>query len=174
MNQSLQFFDYHLWANALVFKHIKELPSEVSHQDVQSVFPSLYDTLSHMYRTDFVWLKTMQGVSFDKTLKDVQQLNNENIDRSMEVLENDYLQINEKYKTFIQRLEDVNAQITINHPSYGSWTISYAELLQHVANHGTYHRGNITAILRQLGYKGTPTDYVYYLFELKRRESSTP
>ncbi|MFC0332820.1 DinB family protein [Paenibacillus sepulcri] len=29
-----------------------------------------------------------------------------------------------------------------------------------LVNHGTYHRGNITAILRQLGHPGTPTDYV--------------
>ncbi|MBM7586416.1 putative damage-inducible protein DinB [Bacillus pakistanensis] len=171
MNQTIQFFDYHLWANTLVFNHLKELPSEVTYKDVQSVFPSLYDTLSHMYRTDFVWLKTMKGESFDKTLEAVQQLNNENLGRSTEVLEKDYLQVSEEYKTFIQQLDDVNDRITINHPSYGSWSVSYAELLQHVANHGTYHRGNITAILRQLGYKGTPTDYVYYLFELKSRQS---
>ncbi|MEH7531611.1 DinB family protein, partial [Priestia megaterium] len=32
-------------------------------------------------------------------------------------------------------------------------------------NHGTYHRGNITAMLRQLGHPGVMTDYVLYLYE---------
>ncbi|OAS89436.1 MULTISPECIES: DinB family protein [Metabacillus] len=57
--------------------------------------------------------------------------------------------------------------ITIYHPSYGGFTTSCVELIQHVANHGTYHRGNLTAMLRQLGHQGKPTDYVSYLFEIK-------
>lgn len=41
---------------------------------------------------------------------------------------------------------------------------SAAELVPHVVNHGTYHRGNITAMLRQMGYASTSTDYGLYLF----------
>ncbi|MEY9869279.1 putative damage-inducible protein DinB [Peribacillus sp. B2I2] len=39
-----------------------------------------------------------------------------------------------------------------------------AELGPHVVNHGTYHRGNITAMLRQMGYASISTDYGLYLF----------
>ncbi|MEK3724277.1 DinB family protein [Paenibacillus sp. FSL H8-0034] len=42
--------------------------------------------------------------------------------------------------------------------------VPLVELVQHVVNHGTYHRGNITAMLRQLGHKGVPTDYIFYLY----------
>ncbi|WP_313897918.1 DinB family protein [Brevibacillus sp. FSL L8-0520] len=41
--------------------------------------------------------------------------------------------------------------------------------MQHVVNHGTYHRGNIAAMLRQQGYAGVPTDYVFYLYELSQQ-----
>jgi uncharacterized damage-inducible protein DinB len=45
---------------------------------------------------------------------------------------------------------------------------SVSELVPHVVNHGTYHRGNITAMLRQMGYASVSTDYGIYLY-LKTR-----
>jgi uncharacterized damage-inducible protein DinB len=163
-----QIFDYHLWANGLVLKHLKELPNEVYFQEVQSVFPTLYDTLFHMYQVDFVWLKVIKRDSFEKIIEDVNQLKVENSERSIEKLEENYLQLGVDYQDFINNLENLHEDISIHHPAYGTLTTSYFELVQHVANHGTYHRGNITAILRQLGYKGIPTDYVFYLFEKQK------
>lgn len=46
-----------------------------------------------------------------------------------------------------------------------------SELLPHVVNHGTYHRGNITAMVRQAGYASAPTDYGLYLF-MKKTEKA--
>lgn len=167
MDVSLQFFNYHLWANTLVFNHIKDLPTEIHHQEVLSVFPTLYDTLFHMYKIDYVWLRTLKGESFDQIITDVHQLKEKDPEKGIEKLEETYVQLGEMYKEFIKQLKDVHATITIYHPSYGGCTTSYVELIQHVANHGTYHRGNVTAMLRQLGHQGKPTDYVSYLFEIK-------
>jgi uncharacterized damage-inducible protein DinB len=163
-----QIIDYHLWANRLVFKHIKELPNGVCFHEVQSVFPSLYDTLFHMYQVDFVWLKVINGDSFEKIVEDINQLKAENLERSLEKLVGNHLQLGDKYLDFLSNLDNLHENITVHHPAFGTLKTSYFELLQHVANHGTYHRGNITAILRQLGYKGIPTDYVYYLFEMQK------
>lgn len=41
---------------------------------------------------------------------------------------------------------------------------SVSELMPHVVNHGTYHRGNITVMLRQIGYASITTDYGLYLY----------
>ena len=164
----MQIFDYHLWANKLVFTHLKELPGEVCFQEVQSVFPTLYDTIFHMYQVDYVWLRVLKGDSFDSIIQGVTQLQDEKLERSMEKLEQNYLQLSAEYRDFIEGHENLNWITTIHHPSYGTLKSSYFELLQHVANHGTYHRGNITAILRQLGYKGTQTDYVFYLYEIQK------
>ena len=57
----------------------------------------------------------------------------------------------------------------MQHPKLGTLESTYADIILHVVNHGTYHRGNVTAMLRQLGHPGVPTDYVYYLYE--KRES---
>jgi uncharacterized damage-inducible protein DinB len=162
------FFEYHLWANKLVYKHLKDLPEDVCFQEVQSVFPTLYDTLLHMYQSDFIYLKAIKGESFEKIVAAVNQLKEENPERSLEKLEKSHDQLGDKYREFINTLENLHANISVSHPSFGTLTTSYQELLQHVVNHGTYHRGNITAILRQLGYKGVPTDYIFYLYETQK------
>ncbi|MCM3024666.1 DinB family protein [Heyndrickxia ginsengihumi] len=43
------------------------------------------------------------------------------------------------------------------------FTQTLFELIQHIVNHGTYHRGNLAAMIRQLGYQGTSTDYITFL-----------
>jgi uncharacterized damage-inducible protein DinB len=40
--------------------------------------------------------------------------------------------------------------------------------MQHLANHSTYHRGQITLMLRQLGAETVPTDFHQFLFETPR------
>ncbi|MDR7002068.1 DinB family protein [Neobacillus niacini] len=161
----VSFFEYHLWANKLIYKHLKELPEEVCFQEIQSVFPTLYDTLFHLYQVDFVWLGAIKGDPFEKIVEEVNRLKEENLERSLEKLENSYFQLGNKFREFKNSLENLDAITTLHHPSFGTLTTSYEELFQHVANHGTYHRGNITAMLSQLGYKGVPTDYIFYLYE---------
>lgn len=121
-----------------------------------------------MYQVDYVWLRALKGDSFDSIIRGVTQLQDEKLARSLEEFEQNYLQLSVKYRDFIEGHENLNGITTIHHPSYGTLKSSYFELLQHVANHGTYHRGNISAILRQLGYKGTQTDYVFYLYEIQK------
>jgi len=55
--------------------------------------------------------------------------------------------------------------MSIEHPKYGRLNTRFSEIVHHVVNHGTYHRGNIAAMLRQLGYSSIPTDFVFYLYE---------
>ncbi|UFJ42598.1 hypothetical protein LOK74_08940 [Brevibacillus humidisoli] len=53
-HHSLQRYDYHVWATRRVFLHLRELPEEIYRQEVQSVFPSVTETILHMYRVENV------------------------------------------------------------------------------------------------------------------------
>ncbi len=44
-----------------------------------------------------------------------------------------------------------------------SFTRELGDALLHLANHGTYHRGQVATLLRQLGHKATSTDYLRYV-----------
>ena len=43
--------------------------------------------------------------------------------------------------------------------------ISLAHLMQHLANHSTYHRGQVALMLRQLAAKPLATDFAMFLLE---------
>jgi uncharacterized damage-inducible protein DinB len=43
--------------------------------------------------------------------------------------------------------------------------ISLAHLMQHLANHSTYHRGQIALMMRQLGAAPLATDFAMFLME---------
>lgn len=51
-----------------------------------------------------------------------------------------------------------------------TWTYRLEDLLRHVVNHSTYHRGQAAFLLRQLGHKALPTDYLLY-FDLGAPEA---
>ena len=72
-----------------------------------------------------------------------------------------------QYKDFLITIQDVNAVFVIENPYAGALETSILELV-HVVNHGTYHRGNITAMIRQLGHSSTMMDFVLYLHMVKK------
>lgn len=75
-----------------------------------------------------------------------------------------FIELSERYKSLLGQKENLDKPLMIENPAGGQMKTSAAELIPHVVNHGTYHRGNITAMLRQMGYASTSTDYGLYLF----------
>lgn len=49
-----------------------------------------------------------------------------------------------------------------------TWTYPLADILLHCANHGTYHRGQITHLLRDLGMAAPSTDFLIFADERRR------
>lgn len=165
---SLKLYEYHVWANVKVFQHLKELPTELYHQEVQSVFPSLYDALAHIYIVDNVWLQAISGKSFDETVAAMPAFMEEVKGKNLVEIEELYFQLSERFSSFFAEKEDFDAVSTYTHPALGMLKAPCSEIIQHIVNHGTYHRGNITAMLRQMGHKGVSSDYIYYLYEVNQ------
>ena len=80
----------------------------------------------------------------------------------MEVL---YAELAERYIAFFNSQADMDMPIVTEHPTFGRLDTHLSELVQHVVNHGTYHRGNLTAMIRQQGYPSVMTDYIMYLYD---------
>lgn len=168
MNSTLQFYGYHVWSNDRIFSHLKELPKDIYTQEIQSVFPSISDVIVHIFLTDVTWFGVISGNSFEEIVENVSKMREKTNGKSMEEMEKMYSQLTEKYHAFFTAQEDLNRPMSVEHPQFGKLNTQLSELVQHVVNHGTYHRGNITAMLRQLGHKGASTDYVFYLYEQRQ------
>ncbi|MEA1011151.1 MULTISPECIES: DinB family protein [Bacillus cereus group] len=166
----LKQYDYHVWANIKLFNRLKELPNyeTIFNEKIQSVFPSIKDTFAHIYITDQVWLHILHGSSMSEAIQDRETLQKQIETKSLHELEKMFENIANQYKEFLSTIRDVNAVFVIKNSYVGKLETSILELVQHVVNHGTYHRGNITAMIRQLGYSSTMMDFVLYLHTIKK------
>jgi uncharacterized damage-inducible protein DinB len=163
----LQQYDYNVWANQQICRHLLELPEATVHHEIVSVIPTIYDALIHIYVIDGGWLNLMTAGGVTEMTPDYVEQLRASTDQLIEevqgksVAQFDTIQqdMAERLRVFINHHEDLDALC-----SFGTFQARYAELIQHIVNHGTYHRGNITAMLRQLGYTGVQTDYSLYLY----------
>lgn len=161
---SIQLYDYHKWANYRVFEHLKSLPAEVYDIEIKSVFSSIREVLAHIYQVDGMWLSVMSEDELSKTMEIINQLHEKSQGLNLEEIKQLFEELNRQYEIFLGEHEDLDKEITIKHPHYGEMKTRVSELVKHVVNHGTYHRGNITAMLHQQGQKGVSTDYIFYLY----------
>lgn len=166
----LQLYDYNEWANTQIFNRLKELPKDVYRQEVQSVFSSISHVLAHVYLSDLGWIEVFSGKSMDDSLMLQEQLKEETVSKGIEEMEAIFLKLSDRYKLFLNKMENSDKPLVIENPNGDLMETSVFEQVPHVVNHGTYHRGNITAMLRQMGYVSIPTDYGLYLY-LKQMEN---
>ncbi|MDR6723929.1 putative damage-inducible protein DinB [Paenibacillus amylolyticus] len=163
MNHPQEMYQYHTWATYTILGRIQELPDSVLHQEVNSSFPTIAHALSHMYAVDQMWYLVLTGVSMPEALQMCMPRNEELYD-SVEDYGQRYAELSEQYTTWFQDHIDLEQTILLDNPFAGIRDTSLAEIVFHLINHGTYHRGNISTMLRQLGHASIMNDYSLFWY----------
>ncbi|HEU5210142.1 MAG TPA: DinB family protein [Longimicrobiales bacterium] len=145
-------FTYTDWANGAILDATAALQHEQLTRDLHSSFPSVRDTLVHIAESDWIWLRrwTVESPAGPpdwrvETHADVRQ-------RWEDVMR--------ERQAFLAPLDDAAMQRTVEYRRLDGSEHRSAlwELLLHVVNHSTYHRGQVTTMLRQLGAPTVATD----------------
>ena len=165
MNHPKNMYEYHNWAITLFLNRMKELPDNVLYEEVKSSYSSIAKTFSHIYAVDSMWLNVLKGVDMQEALQSAMELmekaNLYSVDEFIISFEKCALQ----YEEWMNE-QDLERKINVNNPWSGPRETSFAEILLHIANHGTYHRGNITTMLRQQGYASISNDFSSYWYHM--------
>lgn len=147
---------YNLWVNEQFSNWLSAKSDELLHQEVISSFSSIVKTLNHIWATEEYWYSVIAGTAeFDK--REVEEL------VTQEVLKG----LVERSKCLAQYIaslseEELNKIIKIDNPWFQCELPLYEYLLQ-VVNHGTYHRGQIVTMGRNIGITdASNTDYNFY------------
>jgi uncharacterized damage-inducible protein DinB len=152
----LKLCDYHLWANDKMISHLATLPEAVLYTEVENVFPNILQTLGHMYSVDQTWLSRIRG-------EHIEQIMPKQFD-SIEMVQRSYSCLGEEMKSVVSlHVNHADKLIQYQNTKGEVFRNTISEIVQHMVNHGTYHRGNIASMIRQLGYTGVATDYIIYL-----------
>lgn len=155
---------YSVWANETLIEQLKKLDETILYQEVNSSFPSIAKTLLHMWDAEVVWLKRFQGVSLT-------DWPSKNFNGTTTDLLNGVLKSSRDIQAFVASRGAVFVKGMVRYKNLkGNEFEDPAEpLLYHIVNHGTYHRGQITTMLRELGVTDpVGTDIILYWRNLKK------
>jgi len=155
-------YEYNRWANARVLDAVSKLTSEQFSRDLQSSHRSVRDTLAHILAAEWIWLERWKGVSPKALLIPSEFPTVESLKTRWAVVEGDYAE-------FINGVTDgsLATVITYTNTRGEEWTYPLGQMLQHVMNHSSYHRGQVTTMLRQLGAEVNPVDLLVFM-DVKR------
>ena len=152
----LSYAQFNAWADDALLQTIRTLSPEQVEQELTSSFPSVRRTLLHLLDAASIWWQRLQLQ--EKILRP-----SDSFGGDTEALALAIKKIDQQWIEFVQRSQEhVFQHEFIYHDLRGTQHKSVTgHMLQHVFNHGTYHRGQLVTMLRQLGVTTIPnTDYI--------------
>lgn len=158
-------YEYDRWANDRILKLVGALTPEQFTRDLGGSFPSVRDVLLHMVASKWAWLTYWKESSpSDRILTDLftrsaTLFQSESVP-TLATVQAKWAEVEKEHVEFVNEVTDEQLDRTL---PVGNTSLSLAHLMQHLANHSTYHRGQIAMMLRQLGAKAQGTDFAEFL-----------
>ena len=151
--------EFNYWAKNRMMEAVSELTEEQFLRDLSSSFPSTRNTLVHMMSAERRWLSVWQGNPTDP-LKPEDFPNIESVGSCWEGIERDM-------RSFAAGVTDFDRLVSVLRPVDGKVAFfPLKQLMQHVVNHSSYHRGQVATLMRQVGATPAKTDLVTYFGSL--------
>lgn len=154
----IEYADYNIWANKQLINHLLDYEDSVLEDEIVGSFPNIRETMRHIWFAEEGWLSRLKGNEWnvDKV---------ENFAGSNEELVVAWYATSIEFRNFV---EDTNLEKPISYIRNGEkHTIASQEIVQTVFNHGSYHRGQIITMMRQLGIEDMPrTDYTEWVHSM--------
>ena len=162
--EMLTLYEYNAWADRRALQAAGALSKEQFVKPLGSSFSSVKDTLAHIFGAEWIWLERFEGRS-PSSFPDTTGLDD------IEKLKARWNEFEPGLLNFARgvtqdRLDRVMEYKTMK---FGVYRNPLWQSMLHLVNHGTYHRGQITTMLRQLGAQPILTDLMHYY-----RERATP
>lgn len=148
-------YDYHIWASGKLLAFIASLPEDVFSKKVNLGFASIAEVAGHLASAEEVWFARLRGETPPPlTAK---------LFRTIEEARDYMNRMHEKNREYVRNVQDWEAIVNYRNTLNQSFQNTIGDIVEQVINHGTYHRGNMTTMLRFLGHSGTLTDYVVFI-----------
>jgi uncharacterized damage-inducible protein DinB len=153
-------YDFNTWANHRTIEACATLAPEQFTRDLASSFRSVRDTLAHIYGAEWIWLERWHGRTPSALPSAADFPDLESVRRRI-------VEIDRNLVDFAASLnaDDLHRVVQYKTVAGAANAQPLWQMLQHLANHSTYHRGQVTTLLRQLGAKAISTDLLSFYRE---------
>ncbi len=163
--------DYNAWINEGIFSAAATLADEDYRKDLGSFFGSIHGTLNHILVWDVTWLQrysaSRPGFSCLRPIAAMQKPTSHEqiLYDDLSALQEARGRVDDVLRAFVLATDDDEYEQVIRYRvSSGEWIFKKSGgLIQHVFNHQTHHRGQVTTLLSQLGVDPGTTDLLAIL-----------
>jgi uncharacterized damage-inducible protein DinB len=168
--------EYDRWANNRVLQAVSTLSDEQFTRDLGGSFRSVRDALVHIIGGEWGWLaywkEPSPGSAFVTDLWTRQDaLFNPNAFLNVAAVRSKWAELEKEQAEFVNRVTNESLEKML---PFRTTRVSLAHLMQHLANHSTYHRGQVALMMRQLGAEPLATDFHVFLVEGRREAGAAP
>ncbi len=151
----LTLLNYNIWAQERIFQI--ELTEEEFLRELPEDCGSIRDKLVHIMAAEDVWMKRITGKESPKM---IQPLEIDNKQKLIDKAKETHL----SYQNYISNLidDDFNKVIQYKNLKGNSFSSPLKEIFLHVLNHGSYHRGQVSSLIRRIKGKPPITDLIEF------------
>ena len=150
---------YKAWASDVVFSVVAALPEGEAVKPRQTLFKNMVHTLNHLYVVDQIFQAHLEARPHGFTAR------NTPTHPPLHELRESVKQLDRWYIDHIAGLSEaqLGERLDFQFVGGGDGNMSRLEILIHVVNHGTYHRGFVGDMLNQAGVRPRATDLTVFL-----------
>jgi len=154
-----ELYEYNYWARDRQLEACSKLNEEQFARPMHNSFSSLRDTLVHLLGAEWVWYERWRGRSPRSIPSWTEEI------QTLAALCARWAPVEKDIRDYLATLnhEALAQPLTYFNLKGEKWTYPVGKTVLHLANHQTYHRGQVTALLRQLGATPVQIDFLVYL-----------
>lgn len=153
---------YSGWASARLLDAVLKLDDEKRYRELSVPNRDIACTLRHVMWADAIWLSRLTD---DAAV--VPELSEDR--PAHESMKAEWPELQRRWEAWAASLKDPDLTRVVAYKAMNGtpYETPVCQIAMHVVNHGTLHRGQVMAMLRQLGEAPPPTDLIFYYRELK-------
>ena len=150
---------YKQWANAKMYEALVVLPEEIIITERKIVFGSILATLHHTYLMDTVWKSHIEGIQHNITTRNPKK------SPPLGDLFKDQAEIDAWFISYAESLNEdlLDEVVSFEFIGGGRGSMTRQDIVLHIVNHTTYHRGHIAGMLYESGATPPTTDMPVFL-----------
>src|SRR5690349_9532020 len=149
---------YNAWANKLIFDAVARLPEGEAIKPRQTLFKNMVHTLNHNYVIDRIFQAHLEGRDHGfsaRNTADHPPLNE--LLQAQEAVDNWYIAWSNRISE-----RELDERVAFTFVGGGEGGMTRAEMLLHVVNHTTYHRGFVADLFYQIPARPPTTDLTVF------------
>lgn len=156
-----QAYDYTYWADKRYFAVAENLTEEILHKMQGHSWGDIHAMFVHMMSSEWVWLQRWHGTSPESHL-------NKDDFPTLALVQEQWNKIEAEMRAYIeeQTEETLQAKITYSNFRGETFSVPLYQMLMHVANHETHHRGELAAMYALMDVPHPEEELIQYFLNL--------